>query len=136
MKMLTRETAICKRLRNGCKSSRICRTRGVRALIIYNKTPLGPLTVKQKDERVWYQMKVVWGQWNVFVTSTTITCKTNFLVLIDENRLMTFLRGCKFSLEKCKRKLDMYFTMRTACPEFFTNRDITRPELQEIVKVV
>ncbi|CAK1590112.1 unnamed protein product [Parnassius mnemosyne] len=55
---------------------------------------------------------------------------------IDDQCIMTFLRGCKFSLEKTKRKLDMYFTMRTAVPEFFENRDVTRPELQEIVKVV
>ncbi|XP_057658442.1 alpha-tocopherol transfer protein-like [Diorhabda carinulata] len=48
----------------------------------------------------------------------------------DESRMMTFLRGCKFSLEKCKRKLDMYFTMRTACPEIFSNRDISNPELK------
>ncbi|KAG5880151.1 hypothetical protein JTB14_003575 [Gonioctena quinquepunctata] len=51
----------------------------------------------------------------------------------DEHRILTFLRGCKFSLEKCKRKLDMYFTMRTAVPEIFTNRDITRPELKLVV---
>ncbi|KPJ11638.1 Alpha-tocopherol transfer protein-like [Papilio machaon] len=51
----------------------------------------------------------------------------------DDDRMMTFLRGCSFSLEKCKRKLDMYFTMRTACPEFFTNRDITRPELNSLM---
>lgn len=54
----------------------------------------------------------------------------------DDYRLMTFLRGCKFSLEKCKKKLDMYFTMRTVVPEFFSNRDITRPELREITKIV
>ncbi|CAF4916291.1 unnamed protein product [Pieris macdunnoughi] len=54
----------------------------------------------------------------------------------DDQRIMTFLRGCKFSLEKAKRKLDMYFTMRTAVPEFFTNRDVTLPELQEILKIV
>ncbi|XP_013145488.1 PREDICTED: alpha-tocopherol transfer protein-like [Papilio polytes] len=51
----------------------------------------------------------------------------------DDDRMMTFLRGCSFSLEKCKRKLDMYFTMRTACPEFFTDRDITRPELNNLM---
>nr|XP_012146517.1 PREDICTED: uncharacterized protein LOC100877368 isoform X2 [Megachile rotundata] len=54
----------------------------------------------------------------------------------DDARIMTFLRGSKFSLEKCKKKLDMYFTMRAAIPEFFTNRDITRPELREITKIV
>ncbi|CAG9861687.1 unnamed protein product [Phyllotreta striolata] len=53
----------------------------------------------------------------------------------DESRLMTFLRGCKFSLEKCKRKLDMYFTMRTACPELFANRDITNPEMKLVVDI-
>ncbi|KAJ0173233.1 hypothetical protein K1T71_011409 [Dendrolimus kikuchii] len=47
--------------------------------------------------------------------------------------LMTFLRGSSFSLEKCKRKLDMYFTMRAACPEFFANRDASKPDLQEIM---
>jgi hypothetical protein len=49
---------------------------------------------------------------------------------------MTFLRGCKFSLEKTKRKLDMYFTMRAAVPEFFNDRDVTRPELKEILDLV
>lgn len=48
---------------------------------------------------------------------------------------MTFLRGCKFSREKCKRKLDMYFTMRTAAPEFFANRDPTSPEIKEVMKL-
>ncbi|XP_043265212.1 alpha-tocopherol transfer protein-like [Colletes gigas] len=54
----------------------------------------------------------------------------------DDGRLMTFLRGCKFSLEKCKKKLDMYFTMRAAVPEFFTNRDVTSPEMREITKLI
>lgn len=54
----------------------------------------------------------------------------------DDARIMTFLRGCKFSLEKTKRKLDMYFTMRAAVPEFFTNRDATLPDLQEVMRIV
>lgn len=52
----------------------------------------------------------------------------------DDQRIMTFLRGCKFSLERCKQKLDMYFTMRAMIPEFFSNRDITRPSMQDIAK--
>lgn len=59
-----------------------------------------------------------------------------YFLTSDDQRIMTFLRGCKFSLEKTKRKLDMYFTMRTAVPEFFNDRDVTRPELQEILKIV
>ncbi|KAK6620637.1 hypothetical protein RUM43_010932 [Polyplax serrata] len=52
----------------------------------------------------------------------------------DDARLMTFLRGCKFSLEKTKRKLDMYFTMRSAIPEFFSNRNPLDPTIQDIMK--
>lgn len=52
----------------------------------------------------------------------------------DDQRITTFLRGCKFSLEKTKRKLDMYFTMRAAVPEFFSNRDVSRPELRDILE--
>lgn len=28
----------------------------------------------------------------------------------------------------------MYYTMRNAVPEFFTDRDVSRPELAEILK--
>lgn len=58
------------------------------------------------------------------------------MFVLDDGRLMTFLRGCKFSLEKTKRKLDMYFTMRAAIPEFFSNRDPFDPAIQEIMKQV
>lgn len=54
----------------------------------------------------------------------------------DDQRLKTFLRGCKFSLEKVKKKLDMYYTMRNAVPEFFKDRDIARPELSEIMDIM
>ncbi|XP_063368553.1 alpha-tocopherol transfer protein-like [Cydia amplana] len=50
----------------------------------------------------------------------------------DEQCLRNFLRGCSYSLEKTKRKLDMYFTMRAACPEYFCNRDMNRPELMDL----
>ncbi|KAM3959038.1 uncharacterized protein ACR2FA_006879 [Aphomia sociella] len=37
----------------------------------------------------------------------------------DDQWLTLFLRGCKFSLERVKQKLDLYYTIRTAVPEFF-----------------
>ncbi|KAH8310503.1 hypothetical protein KR044_001720 [Drosophila immigrans] len=55
---------------------------------------------------------------------------------MDDMRLTTFLRGCKFSLEKVKKKLDMYYTMRNAVPEFFANRDINREELNIVLDYV
>lgn len=55
---------------------------------------------------------------------------------MDDGRLRTFLRGCKFSLEKVKVKLDMYYTMRNAVPEFFAERDINRKELSLVLDYV
>ncbi|PNF24411.1 Retinol-binding protein pinta [Cryptotermes secundus] len=53
----------------------------------------------------------------------------------DSQWLTTFLRGCKFSLERTKTKMDMYYTLRTALPEIFTNRDPMLPEIQHILKL-
>ncbi|GJQ86157.1 hypothetical protein Trydic_g13437 [Trypoxylus dichotomus] len=52
----------------------------------------------------------------------------------DDQWLLTFLRGCKFSLEKTKEKLDTYYTMRTLVPEFFKDRDPFSPKIQEVLK--
>lgn len=57
------------------------------------------------------------------------------VLISDDGRLRTFLRGCKFSLEKVKQKLDMYYTMRNAVPEFFSNRNIDNRELAEIMDI-
>lgn len=67
--------------------------------------------------------------------NTNFQLRDTIVFCSDDGRMMTFLRGCKFSLEKTKRKLDMYFTMRTAVPEFFSDRDPTKPEIQEIFKI-
>lgn len=49
----------------------------------------------------------------------------------DDQFLVGFLRGCKYSLEKTKEKLDSFYTVKTAIPEFFDNRDTTDAKLQE-----
>lgn len=53
----------------------------------------------------------------------------------DDQFLVSFLRGCKYSLEKAKRKIEMYYTARTTTPEFFANRDPADSYLQEIIKL-
>ncbi|XP_063906752.1 alpha-tocopherol transfer protein-like isoform X4 [Zophobas morio] len=54
----------------------------------------------------------------------------------DDTLLMNFLRSCNFSLEKTKKRLDKYFTVKAVVPEFFSDCDITRPELQRIVNAI
>lgn len=53
----------------------------------------------------------------------------------DDQFLVSFLRGCKYSLEKAKRKIEMYYTARTTTPEFFANRDPADRFLQEIINL-
>ncbi|SPP74024.1 alpha-tocopherol transfer protein [Drosophila guanche] len=40
----------------------------------------------------------------------------------DAQFLVGFLRGCKFSLEKTKSKLEHFYTIKTLMPELFANR--------------
>ncbi|XP_017864346.1 PREDICTED: alpha-tocopherol transfer protein-like [Drosophila arizonae] len=50
----------------------------------------------------------------------------------DDQFLVAFLRGCKYSLEKTKSKLDKYYTLRTKYPELFCVTDVDDPILREI----
>ncbi|XP_034828370.1 retinol-binding protein pinta-like [Maniola hyperantus] len=49
--------------------------------------------------------------------------------------LIGFLRGNKFSLERSKEKLEMYYTLRTVLPEIYQNRDPFDPKIQEILQM-
>lgn len=53
----------------------------------------------------------------------------------DDQFLVTFLRGCKYSLEKAKKKIEMYYVARTTTPEFFANRDPSDKITQEILSL-
>lgn len=72
----------------------------------------------------------------MYIEQMSFTILIDIKYPTDDQRLKTFLRGCKFSLEKVKKKLDMYYTMRNAVPEFFANRDVSKPELKGLFDVV
>lgn len=40
----------------------------------------------------------------------------------DDQFLVSFLRGCKYSLEKAKSKIDYFYTIKTMMPELFANK--------------
>ncbi|XP_060807666.1 uncharacterized protein LOC106142999 [Amyelois transitella] len=52
----------------------------------------------------------------------------------DDQWLLVFLRGSKFSLERAKQKIDLYYTFRTAAPEFFAIKH-TNPKFHEILNI-
>ncbi|XP_028043362.1 alpha-tocopherol transfer protein-like [Bombyx mandarina] len=50
----------------------------------------------------------------------------------DDQWLLSFLRGCKFSLERTKEKLDLYYSVRTTAPELFSIKP-SNPLFDEIL---
>ncbi|KAF4527165.1 hypothetical protein B566_EDAN007183 [Ephemera danica] len=50
--------------------------------------------------------------------------------IMDDKMMLRFLHGAKYSMERCKQLLDMYFTVRSCAPEFFAERDISSPEMK------
>ena len=51
----------------------------------------------------------------------------------DDEFLTSFLRGCKFSLERTKEKLDNFHAVKTCIPEWFANWDPFDSAIQEIL---
>lgn len=53
----------------------------------------------------------------------------------DDQFLIAFLRGCKYSMEKVKLKFDMFFTLKTHTPDFTRNRSVKlNPKLHDALK--
>ncbi|KAH8400746.1 hypothetical protein KR009_000742, partial [Drosophila setifemur] len=48
----------------------------------------------------------------------------------DDQFLVGFLRGCKFSLEKTKSKLDHFYTIKTLMPELFASRTMDQKNIE------
>ncbi|BET00530.1 CRAL/TRIO domain [Nesidiocoris tenuis] len=55
---------------------------------------------------------------------------------IPDEMLSLFLFSCFSKMETTKKAVDTYYSMKTATPEFFANRDLDCKGLQHIIKVV
>ncbi|CAH0700727.1 unnamed protein product [Spodoptera exigua] len=53
----------------------------------------------------------------------------------EDQWLIAFLRGCKFSLERVKKKLDLYYTLRTTAPEITLRIKPTDPKFLEFFRL-
>lgn len=43
---------------------------------------------------------------------------------LDEQFLVQYLRGCKYDLDKAKKKIDLFFTLKTKFPKFANATDV------------
>ncbi|KAK8726798.1 hypothetical protein OTU49_010060 [Cherax quadricarinatus] len=53
----------------------------------------------------------------------------------DRTTILRYLRGCKFSLEETKAKMEMYYMCKGAMPDMFQGRDPQDPALRTILKM-
>ena len=53
----------------------------------------------------------------------------------DDQFLLGFLRGSKFSLEKAKGKIDKYYTLKTKYPDIFSCNDLNDETVKQIIKL-
>uniref|UniRef100_A0A1I8NMU1 CRAL-TRIO domain-containing protein n=1 Tax=Stomoxys calcitrans TaxID=35570 RepID=A0A1I8NMU1_STOCA len=49
---------------------------------------------------------------------------------LDDQFLVSFLRGCKYSIEKAKSKIDYFYTIKTMMPELFGDKIMSEKEIK------
>ncbi|XP_049872144.1 alpha-tocopherol transfer protein-like [Pectinophora gossypiella] len=54
---------------------------------------------------------------------------------VDELLLRRFLASCHYSLERTKRTIDFFFTLRSTAPELFCKRDPWAPEIRRVFEI-
>ncbi|XP_075167489.1 retinol-binding protein pinta-like [Haematobia irritans] len=54
---------------------------------------------------------------------------------MDDQFLIAFLRGCKYSLEKAKTKLDNFYTYKEKYPDLLKRPNIEDPKVRELIRL-
>ncbi|XP_046966735.1 alpha-tocopherol transfer protein-like [Vanessa cardui] len=55
---------------------------------------------------------------------------------LGNNLLLRFAHSCYYDLEKTKKTVDTFFTVRGACSDLVTNRDPQSAQMQKIIKII
>ncbi|GBP34441.1 hypothetical protein EVAR_25044_1 [Eumeta japonica] len=55
---------------------------------------------------------------------------------LDDKVLKRFLHSCYYSLEKTKKCIELFFSIRSSSPELFTNRDPLSQSMQKTLKIL
>ncbi|XP_061393117.1 alpha-tocopherol transfer protein-like [Musca vetustissima] len=53
----------------------------------------------------------------------------------DDQFLLQFLRGCKYSMEKAKTKLDLFYSLKSKYPEMLNLCNVDDPKFREVCKL-
>ncbi|XP_013200525.1 alpha-tocopherol transfer protein-like [Amyelois transitella] len=64
-----------------------------------------------------------------------IAKQPHLIARTDDQWLVGLLRGCKFSLEKVKKKLDLYYTLKTTAPDITLRIKPTDPKFLDFLRL-
>ncbi len=53
----------------------------------------------------------------------------------DDQVLVSYLRGCKYSLEKAKQKFDLHYTLQTLLPDLIGKIDTADAKFLQILRL-
>ncbi|XP_013105399.1 alpha-tocopherol transfer protein-like isoform X2 [Stomoxys calcitrans] len=53
----------------------------------------------------------------------------------DDQFLVAFLRGCKYSLEKAKAKIDKFYTLKSKFPDVFSATNVDDAKFRELIRL-
>lgn len=61
---------------------------------------------------------------DLLALKTWIAKQPHLNARLDDQFLIQFLRGCKYSLERAKTKIDLFFTLKSKFPALFNITDV------------
>lgn len=96
-----------------------------------NIRPLSPALQKVAKEQLFEEPEKI-GEY-VQIIREWIKKSPHLKARTDDQFIVTMLRCCKYSLEKTKYKIDMYYTLRSHMPEWVQDRDPLKMRLREIL---
>ncbi|KAK9874472.1 hypothetical protein WA026_002821 [Henosepilachna vigintioctopunctata] len=79
--------------------------------------------LEEDEDKFEYQLDVLY-QW--------LDSYNEFPKNYDRNKVMNFLRACKYDMEKCKKKLEAHFYVRHEFPHIFSNLDPRSKEIADL----
>ncbi|KYN50295.1 Alpha-tocopherol transfer protein, partial [Cyphomyrmex costatus] len=65
----------------------------------------------------------------------SVYIKRTLNLYTDDFLILRFLRVCKFNLGKTKTRMQNFYKLQSDLPEWFSNRDPFKPELQELINM-
>lgn len=78
----------------------------------------------------------MWVEIHIKQYSTDFWTNSIFLPFPADNKIELFLILNKFSFEKTKKKLDVYYTVRSFIPEFFVSTYVSDPKLRDMMDLM